>query len=63
MVRKTLKLWEDEVRSLRDRMPHVCGNCQHEGPDGVCLKHDSTPPDDFAETPSACPDWVDVVPF
>ena len=62
-MRKTLKLWEDEVRALRDRMPHVCDNCTwfHEG--NGCEKHESTPPDDFADTDGACPDWKDVVPF
>jgi hypothetical protein len=64
MVKKTpLQIWEDDAKALRERMPKVCGNCRHEGHGGVCVLHDSTPPADFAETPSACPDWVEVVPF
>lgn len=64
MVRKTaLQIWEDDVKALNERMPKVCGNCRHEGHGGWCLLHDSKPPVDFAEAPSACPDWKDVVPF
>ena len=64
MVKKTaLQLWEDEVDALKARMPHVCANCRHEGTNGHCHLHDATPPADFAEEPSACADWKDVVPF
>lgn len=60
---KVLKVWEDEVRELRDRMPQVCFNCFHVLKGGVCGLAGEVPPADFAEDPGACPDWKDEVPF
>jgi hypothetical protein len=62
MKKTALQIWSEEVDALRERMPRVCENCRHER-GGLCELHDATPPPDFAETPGACPDWKDVVPF
>jgi hypothetical protein len=65
MKKTALQIWNEEADALRARMPKVCENCRHHWPEreGYCDLHDATPPDDFAETPDACPDWKDVVPF
>lgn len=61
---KVLQQWDDECKALRERMPRVCFNCFHlDEHAGRCRLHDATPPTDFAETPGACPDWKDEVPF
>jgi hypothetical protein len=61
---KVLKQWDDECVALRERMPRVCFNCFHmDQHTGVCGVHGEVPPTDFAETPNACPDWKDEVPF
>jgi len=61
---KVLQVWDDECKALRERMPRVCFNCYHlDGYTNACRVHDEKPPDDFAETPNACPDWKDEVPF
>lgn len=61
-TKTALQIWEQEVDALRERMPRVCGNCRHEY-GSRCQLHGAVPPADFAETPGACPDWKDVVPF
>ena len=66
MVRKpiALEIWEDECAALRAREPRVCFNCFNVTEQtGRCRVHGEVPPADFAETPGACPDWKDVVPF
>ena len=63
MVKKALEVWEDECRSLKERMPKVCAKCLHQGESGWCHIHEDIPPPDFADTDNACPDWKDVVPF
>jgi hypothetical protein len=61
---KALQVWDDECKALRERMPRVCFNCYHlDGYTNACRVHGEKPPDDFAETPNACPDWKDEVPF
>jgi hypothetical protein len=59
---KVLKIWDDECVALRERMPRVCFNCYWDR-QGWCEKHEAEPPTDFAETPNACHDWKDEVPF
>lgn len=55
------------VRQWRewDKMgpPRCCHTCDFYEPDGHCRKHKQRPPDDFAATPDACPDWTREVPF
>lgn len=60
---EVLKVWDDEVKALRERMPQVCFNCFHLDGNGECQKHGAAPPAEFAETDRACPDWKDEVPF
>jgi len=43
--------------------PKVCHTCEHYANDGLCTFHFQTPPEDFAATPGACPDWEVECPF
>lgn len=43
--------------------PKVCHSCEHYADDGVCLKYEMEPPEQFASTPNSCPDWIQEVPF
>lgn len=48
---------------VRQGMPHCCHTCEHYSDDGVCLKYDMEPPEDFAQNHKACPDWSQEIPF
>ena len=44
--------------------PQCCHTCDHYNSSGFCLKHQQEPPEEFAATLGACPDWEeDICPF
>jgi len=43
--------------------PKCCHTCEYYNKDGVCLEHKSEPPEDFAATDGACPQWSLAIPF
>jgi len=53
---KILDDWE------REGPPKVCFNCDFNGII-VCLKFDDVPPDVFQQTPGACDQWENTIPF
>lgn len=58
-----IKAWEESIKQI-GRPPAVCWNCEyHNRPNGVCDKYGMVPPKDFAETPGACGDWLEEIPF
>lgn len=43
--------------------PQCCHTCENYDLKGVCLRYRMTPPEDFAATIDACPDWIQDIPF
>ncbi len=43
--------------------PEICHTCEYYNSDGLCLKFRMEPPEDFAATHQACPEWFVLVPF
>jgi hypothetical protein len=43
--------------------PEICHTCEYYDSDGLCLKFRMEPPEDFAATHQACPEWFVLVPF
>jgi len=43
--------------------PEICHTCEAYSNEGICMKHNQEPPEDFAATHKACPDYYMEVPF
>ena len=44
--------------------PKLCWDCNYfHRESSHCHKHDATPPQQFQETPNACPDWKQYDPY
>ena len=43
--------------------PEICHTCEYYNSDGLCMKFRMEPPEDFAATHQACPEWFVLVPF
>ena len=43
--------------------PACCHTCEHYDQHGSCTKFDQSPPEDFAATIGACPEWEEEIPF
>jgi len=43
--------------------PKCCHNCDSYSEQGHCLHFDMRPPEEFAATQDACPDWSLEIPF
>lgn len=43
--------------------PEICHTCEYYDQDGMCMKFRMEPPEDFAATHQACPEWFVLVPF
>ncbi len=44
-------------------VPRCCHSCEHYDKDGVCVKFNMEPPEDFAKTMGECAEWSIDVPF
>lgn len=45
------------------KAPKCCHTCDNYLPDGKCRKFNMIPPEDFAMTDGACPNWVLEIGF
>lgn len=44
--------------------PKCCHTCDFYGREYMfCTKYDTNPPEDFASTQDACPDYYEIIPF
>jgi len=43
--------------------PKCCHTCDWYDANGMCLTYWMEPPEDFAATEGACPEWLDNIPF
>jgi len=43
--------------------PRCCHTCGFYSQRGHCSLHGARPPDDYASSEDACPDWRDEIPF
>lgn len=50
-------------KAVQTPPPRCCHTCDHYRDDGVCEKFDMEPPEDFAATEDACPEYEQEVPF
>jgi len=57
---EVLRAWR---KRIQEPQPAICWTCQHYDMDGVCRAHGEAPPADFAETPGACDQHLDDIPF
>jgi len=48
---------------LKAGPPKCCHNCDSYSEQGHCLHFDMRPPEEFAATQDACPDWTFEIPF
>lgn len=55
---QVLKDW----RESNANPPKVCYNCDFYTTSS-CLKFNAKPPEDFANTPGQCPEWIETIPF
>ena len=55
----------ERPRRLQDyyTLPKFCHTCDLYNEQGVCQKHKMEPPEEFASTEDACPDWLEDIPF
>lgn len=56
---QVLKDWRETVKP----QPKVCHNCDFYTQEGLCEKFDQEPPLEFSQTPSACDQWLEAIPF
>lgn len=56
-------VWLKEWRITAASIPKVCHTCDNYNGDGLCTKFEMTPPQEFAETKSACEDWEMEIGF
>lgn len=50
-------------RKSNSEPPKVCYNCDHYDIDGKCEKFKAEPPLEFSQTPGACDQWFELIPF
>ena len=43
--------------------PRCCHTCISYDAEGYCRRYGMRPPEDFAKTQDACPDWDEDIPF
>ena len=53
----------DYNRLLAMGPPKCCHTCDFYDKNGTCVVFFMEPPEDFAATPSACPEWEGTIPF
>jgi len=55
---------EPDILALwRKGPPKFCHTCEHYDNEGICQKHQQEPPEEFARTEDACPEWLYEIPF
>lgn len=45
------------------KAPKCCHTCDEYDAQGKCMLHWSDPPEEFAATLNACPDWIEEMAF
>ena len=48
---------QKRIDEAMNDLPRKCLTCDHLERDGICTRHNLTPPEHFLETVDACPDW------
>jgi hypothetical protein len=57
-IPQVIKEWQQ----LTSNPPKVCYSCEWYRVN-TCDKFQATPPEEFANTPDSCPEWVESIPF
>ena len=57
------ELIKDYKRLIAFGPPMCCHTCEFYDVKGTCVVFFMEPPEDFAATPSACPEWEGTIPF